>query len=130
VASPDHDSARRPRVPLQDLADETWLVREASSGTRRLVDEYLLANHLSPRLTTIGSNNAVAASAMVGLGVGVVPIVAVDHLIEVGMLARLAVDPAPPERSWYAILPQRRPDPRAVDMAQFLGAAASEQGPA
>lgn len=132
VAAPDHDHARRPRVPLQDLADETWLVRESTSGTRRLVDEYLLANELTPRLTTIGSNNAVAASAMVGLGVGVVPLVAVEHLIEAGMLARLPVDPAPPERSWYAIVPRRRPDPRALAMAEFLNetAAGRDQVPA
>jgi DNA-binding transcriptional LysR family regulator len=123
VAAPDHPLAGEQRVPLYALADETWLVREASSGTRRLVDEYLLGADLAPRVTTIGSNNAVAASAMVGLGVGVVPRVAVDHLLEAGMLARLDVDPAPPARDWFAILPRRRPDPRAATMAEFLAAA-------
>ena len=120
VASPDHPLAGTPRIPLRDLADATWLVREESSGTRRLVDEYLLGAGIAPPVTTIGSNSAVAAAAMVGLGVGLVPLVAVQHQIASGQLARLDVTPQPPSRDWYALLPARRPSPSARVLADFL----------
>ncbi len=120
VAAPDHPLAGRERVPIAELAGETWLVREEASGTRRLVDEYLAAARISPPLTTIGSNSAVAASAMVGLGIGVVPAVAVQHQLVAGTLARLAVDPEPPSRDWFALLPTRRPHPAARTLAAFL----------
>jgi len=119
VASPDHALAGQ-KVALRDLAGETWLVREESSGTRRLVDEYLLGAGISPPVTTIGSNSAVAAAAMVGLGVGLVPLVAVEHQIASGQLVRLDVTPAPPSRDWYALLPARRPSATAKTLADFL----------
>ena len=120
VASPDHPLAGAAKVPLRDLAGETWLVREESSGTRRLVDEYLVGARISPTMTTIGSNSAVAAAAMVGLGVGVVPLVAVEHQLASGQLVRLDVTPAPPSRDWYALLPSRRPSASAKTLAAFL----------
>lgn len=122
VAAPDHRFAGAGKVAVRDLADETWLVREEASGTRRLVDEYLAAAHITPPVTTIGSNSAVAAAAMVGLGVGLVPLVSVDHQIASGQLVRLAVDPPPPSRDWYALLPTRRPSPAARVLADFLSA--------
>ena len=91
VASPDHRLAGASKVPLRDLADDTWLVREEASGTRRLLDEYLLGAGVSPPVTTIGSNSAVAAAAMVGLGVGLVPLVAVEHQIAPGRCAYVHV---------------------------------------
>ena len=120
VAAPDHRFAHQAKVPVRDLADETWLVREEASGTRRLVDEYLAAAHISPPVTTIGSNSAVAAAAMVGLGVGLVPLVSVSHQIQSGQLVRIDVDPLPPSRDWYALLPARRPSPAASLLAEFL----------
>lgn len=122
VAAPDHRFAGAGKLAVRDLADETWLVREEASGTRRLVDEYLAAAHITPPVTTIGSNSAVAAAAMVGLGVGLVPLVSVDHQIASGQLVRLAVDPPPPSRDWYALLPTRRPSPAARVLADFLSA--------
>ena len=122
VAAPDHPLAGSGTVSVRDLADETWLVREEASGTRRLVDEYLAAAHITPPVTTIGSNSAVAAAAMVGLGVGLLPLVSVGHQIASGQLVRLSVEPPPPSRDWYVLLPSRRPSPAAGTLAEFLSA--------
>ena len=122
MAAPDHPLAGSGTVSVRDLADETWLVREEASGTRRLVDEYLAAAHITPPVTTIGSNSAVAAAAMVGLGVGLVPLVSVEHQIASGQLVRLSVEPPPPSRDWYVLLPSRRPSPAAGTLAAFLSA--------
>jgi DNA-binding transcriptional LysR family regulator len=122
VASPEHPLAGRTGVPLAELAHETWLVREEASGTRRLVDEYLAGAEIDPPITTIGSNGAIAAAAMVGLGVGLVPLVSVEQQIASGQVVRLDVVPEPPTREWFAILPARRPNPAARILAEFLSA--------
>lgn len=122
VASPEHRLAGRERVPIAELAHETWLVREEASGTRRLVDEYLAGAEIDPPITTIGSNGAIAAAAMVGLGVGLVPLVSVEQQIASGQVVRLDVVPEPPTREWFAILPARRPNPAARTLAEFLSA--------
>ena len=120
VASPEHPLAGREGIPLAELAGETWLVREEASGTRRIVDEYLSSADIDPPITTIGSNGAIAAAAMVGLGVGLVPLVSVQQQIDAGQVVWLDVVPAPPTREWYAILPARRPSPAARTLAEFL----------
>ncbi|MGA0122786.1 MAG: LysR family transcriptional regulator [Gaiellales bacterium] len=120
VASPEHALAGRAGVRLGELAHETWLVREESSGTRRLVDEYLAGAEIDPPITTIGSNGAIAAAAMVGLGVGLVPLISVQPQIDAGQVVVLDVLPEPPTREWFAILPARRPNPAARTLAEFL----------
>lgn len=124
VAAPDHPLAGRAGVPVTELGADTWLIREEPSGSRRLVEEYLAAAGLAPRTTTIGSNSAIAAAAMVGLGVGIVPRVAVAHQIAAGALAEIDVDPPAPAREWFALLPVRRPSPAARVLVEFLSAAA------
>jgi DNA-binding transcriptional LysR family regulator len=124
VAAPDHPLAGRGNVSVAELAHETWLVREEPSGTRRLVDEYLVTAGLAPRTTTIGSNGAIAAAAMVGLGVGIVPRLAVAHQIAAGALGELDVQPPAPSRYWHALLPVRRPSPAARLLVAFLSGAA------
>ena len=42
MASPDHPLARRRRIPLTALANETFLVREPGSGTRSAMQEFFV----------------------------------------------------------------------------------------
>ena len=41
-----------------------------------------------------------------------------DETVELAV--RLGVDPPPPSRDWYALLPTRRPSPAAKVLADFL----------
>lgn len=120
VAAADHPGAQGGPVPLTALRDESWLVREPGSGTRVLVERFLAQHGLAPPLHTIGSNGALREAAAAGLGVGIVPLITARDAIAAGTLARLDVDPAPPMRTWHALVLADGARPIAHEFARFL----------
>ena len=103
VTAPGDKLAKRQSVPLADLAERPWLVREPGSGTRRLCEEYLAANQLEPELLTLGSNGAITNAARVGLGIALQSRVAVQLELDYGLLETIRPRGGLPERSWYAV---------------------------
>ncbi|HJT97374.1 MAG TPA: LysR family transcriptional regulator, partial [Rhodanobacteraceae bacterium] len=66
-----HPAATRPKLRVADLADETFLVREAGSGTRNVMERYFASQGFSPRkVIQMTGNEAVKQAVMAGLGIG------------------------------------------------------------
>ena len=103
VTAPGDPLARRSHVPVEELGDRPWLVREPASGTRRLTDEYLAANQLRPSLLTLGSNGAIKNAARIGLGLALQSRVAVQLELELGLLESIRPRGGLPERSWFVV---------------------------
>ena len=103
VTAPGDRLAKRSSVPVEELAQRPWLVREPGSGTRRLCDEYLAANELEPELLTLGSNGAITNAARVGLGIALQSRVAVQLELEYGLLETIDPRGGLPNRSWFAV---------------------------
>jgi len=117
VAAPSHQddrpspSAARPRgrparvrrVDVEELARQTWLVREPGSGTRDAAEELLVELHLDPPRLTLGSNGAVCESAAAGLGVALVSNVAVEERLRRGQLQEWRAGPLPLHRQWHLV---------------------------
>jgi DNA-binding transcriptional LysR family regulator len=64
------------RFDLQELHDETFLLREPGSGTR-LVSEQMFKNHLfTPvKMVTLGSNETIKQAVMAGMGVSLLSLI-------------------------------------------------------
>ena len=104
VAHPDHALATRRSVEPAWLSRETWLMREAGSGTRETTEEFLAARGIEPRsVMTVGSNAAIKSAAGVGLGVTLLSEQAVAVELAARSLVRLAVQGTPLRRSWYVL---------------------------
>jgi DNA-binding transcriptional LysR family regulator len=104
----------------------TWLMREAGSGTRTTCEALLAALDADPPTLTLGSNGAVVAGAVAGLGVCLVSRDAVVRWLASGDLAELSVAQTPMARPWHAVT---RPRPSAV--AELLVAhLLTQDGPA
>jgi DNA-binding transcriptional LysR family regulator len=74
VASREHPLASRPRIPVGELTNCRFIVREEGSETRDALERYLVMLALSPsRLTEMGSNEAVKQAVIANLGVGFLP---------------------------------------------------------
>lgn len=93
-----------------DAAAVTWLLREEGSGTRDTSVALLSRLDVDPPLLTLGSNGAVVAGAVAGLGATLVSRAAVAQLLDEGRLARVPVPGTPLRRPWHAVT-QRRPPP-------------------
>ncbi|MCS6787083.1 MAG: LysR family transcriptional regulator [Thiobacillaceae bacterium] len=108
VAAPDHPLARRRNIPLQRLAGEPWLMREAGSGTRKALERRFAEEGLTPNVRMeLGANEAIKQAILAGLGISVLS----RHSLVLhppGQFAILDVEGFPIRRQWYAVYPAGR----------------------
>jgi len=101
IASPRHPLARHKNIPVQELASETFLLREAGSGTRidtqRLFEARDIPLHVGMELRSSGAiKQAVAAD----LGIAVMPLASLELELSAGRLCVLDVVGFPVHRHW------------------------------
>lgn len=98
-----------------DALRATWLMREAGSGTRATCEALLASLDADPPTLTLGSNGAVVAGSVAGLGVSLVSRDAVIRPLASGDLVELSVPQTPLTRPWHAVT-----RPRASAVAELL----------
>lgn len=108
LAPPDHPLAGARRIPLERLAGEPWIMREAGSGTRKAIERLFLTRGLEirPRLE-LGSNEAIKQAILSGLGLSALS----GHTLALhqpGQFAVLDAEGFPILRHWYAVYPAGR----------------------
>jgi DNA-binding transcriptional LysR family regulator len=122
ITAPSDPLAGRRGVPLADVAQRAWLLREPGSGTRIRCEEYLASHGLRPRTLTLGSNGAIRQAVALGLGVALQSRCAVALELELGMLATISPREHLPQRAWHItysdVGPVRGPVSAFVDFVQ------------
>ncbi len=118
VGPADHALARRKRIALKDLAEETFLLREQGSGTRLLMQRIFSDAGLSPNLgMEIGSNETIKQAVMAGLGIALISSHTVSAEIADGRLAAFNVNGLPVIRQWFVV---KQRDKRLLPAARAL----------
>jgi len=108
-----HPWAKQREISAADLLNEPFVLREAGSGTRQVMEHYLsqaLGNR-QPELNIaaeLGSSTAVKAAVIAGMGVTVISSRAVEEEVKAGRLAVVQIDNLAPPRSFYLIHDNRR----------------------
>jgi DNA-binding transcriptional LysR family regulator len=78
MTMPTHPLARRRRIVPQDLAGEPFILFEAGSGTRRVIDRFFLSENIEPHIVMETENvEIIKAMVKTGLGIGIVPYIAI-----------------------------------------------------
>jgi LysR family transcriptional regulator, low CO2-responsive transcriptional regulator len=126
ITKPGDPLARRRSVPIEELAERPWLLREEGSGTRTMTEEILTANGLDPPVLTLGSNGAIKQGARAGLGVSIQSRLTTQLELDMGLLTTIAVSPPLPLRHWYLLRPEHGPLRRPVQ--EFLAFVRSPEG--
>jgi len=104
IAAPGHPFAKRKRIPLTDLQDETFVVRETGSGTRMASERFF--NEKGINLNTgmvMTSNEAIQQAVQAGLGLGIVSLHTLDLELKTNSLVVLDVESFPIMRQWYIV---------------------------
>jgi len=119
VAAPTHRLVGRPRIAWRDLARETMVVRDAGTVNRREVEQMLTAAGVAPKARLVASSlEAVKRCAEAGLGVTVVPSIAVERELAEGLLCELPLDA--PGLEYRFILATRRGEDVPPTVAALL----------
>jgi LysR family transcriptional regulator for metE and metH len=122
VAEPGHLLARRRRIDPAGLAQETFVVREPGSGTRDLMERFLEAAGVQPKLgLEIDSNETIKQAVMAGLGIAFISAHTVAAELADRRLVKLDVKGLPVVRTWYVMRRlDRRQLPAARAMQEFI----------
>ena len=122
IAPPDHPLARKKRISVRELAAESFLVREAGSGTRGAMERFFAARELEIRSSMeMSSNEAIKQAVQAGLGLGILSLQTLEMELALKRLAVLNVDGFPIMRHWYIVhRADKRLSPAAQAFKNFL----------
>ncbi len=115
IAPPDHPNVGKNKIPFKDLTNDTFLLRESTSGTRLLMQRLFDEAGLNPNTgLEIGSNETIKQAVMAGLGIALISADTVNRELRDGRLCELNVSGLPVIRQWYlAKLKKKRLQPAA-----------------
>jgi len=109
--SPDHSLAQRSEQPLSDevLLEQTWILREAGSGTRQTFDRIM--SGILPQLNVLlelQHTEAIKRAVEAGLGVGCLSRVALEDAFRRGSLVPLTIPQRNTQRHFYFVLHKQK----------------------
>jgi LysR family transcriptional regulator, low CO2-responsive transcriptional regulator len=122
IASPEHPLAKKRRVRVAQLAEETFLIREPGSGTRTAMERAFSTQNFRPAETVeIGSNETIKQAVMAGMGVSFLSLHTTGLELATKRLTVLPVTGMPVMRDWCVIHRERkRLSPTAAAFKDYL----------
>ncbi|MHB1203892.1 MAG: LysR family transcriptional regulator [Acidithiobacillus sp.] len=104
IAPPGHPLARHPQIPLQDLAEYPFIVREVGSGTRSAAERFFSKAGVSLQTSMeMSSHEAIKHAVRAGMGLGIASLHTIREEVTAGHLVILAVQGLPIQRHWYLV---------------------------
>jgi DNA-binding transcriptional LysR family regulator len=102
ILPPNHRWAKKTSLRAAEIVQEPILLRETGSGMRRFVEEYLESNGvLSQQLRTnidMNSTEAIISAVEEGLGIGFVPVMALEKVKLAGSVRIVPLENGPIKR--------------------------------
>lgn len=127
LCHPDSALATRTAVPVAELAEQTWIMRESGSGTRQVTERVLADAGLDPEelriAVELGTGEAIVGAIEGGLGVSVVSRHVAEKALALGTVARVDVAGFPVTRPFFTVLPKGTPTRAALAFAEAFSAA-------
>jgi LysR family transcriptional regulator, low CO2-responsive transcriptional regulator len=122
VAAHDHPLARRRKIPVETLAQESFIVREPGSGTRLAMEKFFEDQQVACRIgMEMASNETIKQAVMVGMGLSFLSRHTLDLELQAQRLAILDVRGTPVIRQWHvAHLSKKRLSPTAAAFREFV----------
>jgi LysR family transcriptional regulator for metE and metH len=117
IAPPSHRLARHRGVTLDQLADETFLLREPGSGTLLLMQRLFGEAGMPGKRIEMGTNETIKQAVMAEMGIALLSAHTIAAEVEAGRIAVLDVQGMPMVRRWFVVA---RRDKRLLPAARAL----------
>jgi DNA-binding transcriptional LysR family regulator len=95
VASINHPLRQQRNIPLQQLSKEKFIYGEPGSGTRVALDRSLRAQQIDKSHIEVSNNEVVKHCVQQGIGIGLLPELAVETELKYGLMTSLDVQGFP-----------------------------------
>jgi len=107
LAPTNHRLANEKHIPLTELANEHFLMRETGCGTIMTLDQLMTEHGFRFKSSMeLGSNEAIKQAVIGGLGISMLSMYALAHELQTGELAILDIQGFPVEEQWYIVYPE------------------------
>jgi DNA-binding transcriptional LysR family regulator len=104
IAPTSHHLAKKKKISLAELKDESFLLREAGSGTRSVSDKLFKRSRIRPQSANeFGSNETIKQAVIAGMGIALISAHAVWVELDQKRLVALDVQGLPINRTWYIV---------------------------
>lgn len=122
VVGAAHRLARRRIIAPADLAEESFITREAGSGTRELFERAMRAAGVVPRIVlALPTGEGIVRSVACGLGVTVISRLVAADALAAGTVKRVAIRDVELRRQFLLVRrPLRTPSPAARAFAEMV----------
>lgn len=124
VCHPHSPLAGRSRVPLAELSDQPWVMREPGSGTRQVAERIIAEHGLDPQelrvIVELGTGEAIVAAVEGGLGVSILSRHVAAKALALGTVREVDAIGLPALRPFYAVLPKAAPTRAASAFLEHL----------
>ena len=128
IAPEGHPLAGRRQIPLAELGEERFILREPGSGTRLSCDAHFAQQGFRPRVRLeLGSNEAIQQAVAGGMGLAVISRHALAQQPAEDQLALLDVQGFPLQSHWWTLYPRgKRLSPLARVLLDHIEQTASD----
>jgi len=107
LAPTNHRLAHEKNIPLTELANEHFLMRETGCGTIMTLDHLMREHGFRFKSSMeLGSNEAIKQAVIGGLGISMLSMYALAHELQTGELTTLDIEGFPIEEQWYIVYPE------------------------
>lgn len=109
ICNPEHPLANQKNIPLNSLSGESWILREAGSGTRELFDEMIATQLESPKVAMVlNRSEAVKQAVCDGVGIACISSLAAKSTLDTGYMATIGVTGLNLKRHFYLITHKKK----------------------
>ncbi|MEN8166262.1 MAG: LysR family transcriptional regulator [Pseudomonadota bacterium] len=122
IAPPGHPLEDERSIPIERLAEETFVMREEGSGTRQAMERFFADLKIEIRFgMQMTRNEAIKQGVRAGMGLGVVSAHTIELELETRRLIQLDVQGFPIRRHWYMVYQRsKRLSPAALAFHEFV----------
>lgn len=122
IAAVKNPLCQSEKIPLKNLQDQRFILRESGSGTRMAVDQHFRKKKFKPDVRMeLGGNEAVKESVAAGLGLGMISRHALHGHDKENGVRVIDVDGFPLSSAWHMVHHQHQKlSPAALAMRQHL----------
>lgn len=117
VTAPSHPWAHRMHIVVNELYDDHMVAREASSATRKIIENRLAMKGIYPFITPymeLNTTQAMKRAIQYGIGYGFVSYYSVKQEIESGLLTRIPIIGVKVERPFWCVTKNLRFEKPAI----------------
>ncbi|MDZ4168578.1 MAG: selenium metabolism-associated LysR family transcriptional regulator [Coriobacteriia bacterium] len=131
ICAPDSPLAQRKNLPLAELADEPWVLRESGSGTRQVAERLATDHGLDPDelrvVVELGTGEAIVSAVEGGLGISILSRHVAAKALALGTICEVDALGLPATRPLHLVLPRRSPSRAAEAFHEYLQEAFARQ---